>query len=293
MIRSMTGYGAATEETESLRATVSVRSLNHRYLDLTVHLSRRLQSLEGDIKRAVQQRISRGRVELSLQATLGAEETEVQVAARPMVAGLVKALRQVQAEHALAGDVTLSDVARFPGALEVLDPPAGALEAHRSALLGLVDQALEGLERMRAAEGHHVQRDLETALGAIAALADRLEELTRSGQEARRATLLEKARGLAQELGLDEPRLYQEIARLVDRHDVMEEVQRLRSHLAQARATLAETGPSGKRLDFLAQELAREANTIGSKAATAQVVQEVVGLKCEIERFREQVQNVE
>src|SRR5687767_14823205 len=99
MIRSMTGYGSAAQESEALRATVSVRSLNHRYLDLTVHLSRRLQSLEGDIKRAVQQRISRGRVELTVQATLAAEETEVQVAARPMVAGLVRALRKVQAEH--------------------------------------------------------------------------------------------------------------------------------------------------------------------------------------------------
>jgi uncharacterized protein (TIGR00255 family) len=293
MIRSMTGYGRAAQESESLRATVSVRSLNHRYLDLTVHLSRRLQPLEGDIKRVVQQRISRGRVELTVQAALAAEEAEVHVVARPLVAGLVRALRCLQAEHALAGEVTVSDVARFPGALEVQDPPEGLPEAHREALLGLVGQALAGLEEMRAAEGRHVQRDLEAALGAIAVLADRLEELTRSGQETRRTTLFEKARGLAQELGLDEPRLYQEIARLVDRHDVMEEVQRLRSHLAQARATLGEAGPSGKRLDFLAQELAREANTIGSKAASAQVVQEVVGLKGEIERFREQVQNVE
>jgi uncharacterized protein (TIGR00255 family) len=292
-MKSMTGYGSAAAESESLRASVSVRSLNHRYLDLTVHLPRRLQPLEADIKRTVQQRISRGRVEVTVQATLAAEEAEVTVAPRPLVAGLVKALRQVQGEHALAGEVTLSDVARFPGALEVLEPPPGLDDAHRDAVLGLVGAALEGLEKMRAEEGRHLQQDLDGALGAIAALADRLEERTRAGQETRRAALLEKARGLAQELGLDEGRLYQEIARLVDRHDVMEEVQRLRSHVSQARAALGETGPAGKRLDFLAQELAREANTIGSKAATAQVVEGVVDLKSEIERLREQVQNVE
>jgi uncharacterized protein (TIGR00255 family) len=293
MIRSMTGYGAAAADTDALRASVSVRSLNHRFLDLTVHLSRRLQPLEPDIKRAVQQRISRGRVEMSVQATLREEDGESTVTPRPMVGALVAALRAIRTEQSLSGDVTVSDVARFPGALDVQEPASGLGDAAREALLGLVASALEALEGMRAVEGGHLHRDLEEGLAAIGRLADRLEELTRLGQDARRAALLEKARGLAQELGLDEPRLYQEVARLVDRHDVQEEVQRLRSHLVQARAALAEPGPSGKRLDFLAQELAREANTIGSKAATAQVVQEVVGLKTEIERLREQVQNVE
>src|SRR5262245_36766612 len=123
----MTGYGAAAAESPALKAAVTVRSLNHRFLDLTVHLSRRLQALEPDIKRVVQERISRGRVELAVQATMTREAEEVQVAPGPVVGALVRALRRIQAEHALAGEVAVSDVARFPGAVEVVESPA-ALE---------------------------------------------------------------------------------------------------------------------------------------------------------------------
>lgn len=293
MIRSMTGYGTAAAESEALKAAVTVRSLNHRYLDVSVHLSRRLQALETDIKRVVQERISRGRVELAVQATFTRDEEGVVVAARPVVAGLVRALRQIQAEHALAGEVAVADVARFPGALEVVETAAGLDADGRRELLGVVGRALDGLQGMRDAEGAHLQADLGAALDAIAAAAAAIASLSESGKVLRRDALREKLRAVCQDLALDEARLYQEIVRLVERHDVAEEVQRLRSHLAQARSALESREPSGKRLDFLAQELAREANTIGSKAVSAEVVQSVVALKSEIERFREQVQNVE
>jgi uncharacterized protein (TIGR00255 family) len=293
MIRSMTGYGTAASDLETVKASVTVRSLNHRYLDVTVHLSRRLQALEPDVKRLVQERISRGRVELALQATLAREDDAIVVAARPVVGGIVRALRQIQAEHGLGGEVVVADVARFPGALEVVEAPAGLDDERRGELLGVVGRALDGLQAMRDTEGAHLQTDLRGALEAVEGAAGRIAIRTEEGKAVRREALAEKVRAVCQELALDEPRLYQEVVRLVDRHDIAEEVQRLRSHVAQARQALDDQGPSGKRLDFLAQEMAREANTIGSKAASAEVVQEVVALKSEIERLREQVQNVE
>jgi uncharacterized protein (TIGR00255 family) len=293
MIRSMTGYGQAAAESEALKAAVTVRSVNHRYLDVSVHLPRRLQALEGDIKRVVQERVGRGRVELAVQATFARDDEDVMVTPRPIVGGLVRALRQIRAEHALAGEVAVADVVRFPGAVEIVEAPGAIDEEGRRSLLGLVARALDGLQTMRDAEGAHLQGELGAALDGIEAAAARIAAGTEEGKAARRALLVEKVRAACQDLALDEPRLYQEVVRLVERHDVAEEVQRLRSHVAQARGALEAREPSGKRLDFLAQEMAREANTIGSKAASAGVVQEVVALKSEIERVREQVQNVE
>jgi len=138
----MTGYGTAAAQTEALKAAVTVRSLNHRYLDVSVHVSRRLQALETDIKRVVQERISRGRVELAVQAAFTRDEEGVVVAPRPIVGGLVRALREIKAEHALAGEVAIADVARFPGALEVVESPDSLDDERRQELLAVVSQAL-------------------------------------------------------------------------------------------------------------------------------------------------------
>jgi uncharacterized protein (TIGR00255 family) len=293
MIRSMTGYGAASAETDALKAAVTARSVNHRYLDVSVHVSRRLQALEHDIKRVVQERVRRGRVEVAVQATFPRDDEDVVVTARPIVAGLVRAMRQIQAEHGLKGELAVSDVARFPGALEIVEGAAAVDEERRDLLLAVVGRALDQMQAMRDAEGGHLQEDLGGALEAVDSAAGRLASLTEQGKASRRDLLSEKVRAACAETALDESRLYQEVVRLVDRHDIAEEVQRLRSHVAQAREALQGQGPSGKRLDFLAQEMAREANTIGSKAVSAEVVQDVVALKSEIERLREQVQNVE
>jgi uncharacterized protein (TIGR00255 family) len=293
MIRSMTGYGAASADGDGLRAAVSVRSLNHRYLEIGLSLSRRLTSLEPEVKGAVQSRLQRGKVEVSVRASFPDDAGEEVVTSPRLVSGLVSALRQMKADHGLAGEVAIGDVARFPGALEVVDPPTVLGVGAREAVLGLVAQALDHLQGMRTAEGERLATELCERLSAIAAAADRIETLSDSGRAARSAALLDRARALVGELGLEEARLYQEVVRLVDRADVAEEIQRLRSHVALARDLMGRPEASGKRLDFLAQELMREANTIGSKAASAPMIQEVVGLKSDVERFREQVQNVE
>jgi uncharacterized protein (TIGR00255 family) len=289
----MTGYGSAGMETEEVRAAVTARSLNHRCRDVTVHVPRRLQTLESEIKEAVARSVRRGRVELSLQASLAEGPAETVVPSRPLVASLVRALRDMQNEFGLEGGVAVSDLVRFPGALERAESAANVPGEAARALLGLVAEALEGLDAMRKAEGERLRTELERAIVAIEEAAEGIEKRALETREARQATLMERVRTLVAELGLDEGRLYQEVVRSVERHDVAEEIQRLRSHTAMARELVSGDGPAGKRLDFLAQELMREANTIGSKVADADQVQAVVGLKAEIERLREQVQNVE
>jgi len=294
MIRSMTGYGAASLETEALRAAVTVRSLNHRFLDLSLHLPRRLQALEAEAKEQVAAVVARGRVEVSLQAVLPQGEAESVVASRPLVASLVRALRDMQNEHGLEGGASVADLLRFPGALERVEIASTVPDEVRAAVGELLGRALEGLSTMRRVEGERLRVELERLLAAIEAGAARIEVRVAESREARQATLLDRVRALVGELGLEEARLYQEVVRAVERHDVAEEIQRLRSHAASARELLTGDGaPAGKRLDFLAQELMREANTIGSKVQDAPAVREVVDLKAEIERLREQVQNVE
>jgi len=294
VIRSMTGFGSAGLETEAVRSTVTARSLNHRFLDVTVHVPRRLLPLESAIKDAVGRVVRRGRVEISLQATLADGPVEEVVPSRALVASLVRSLRDMQNEFGLEGGMSVSDLLRFPGALERAESPTPLAPETGDTLLGLVAEALEGLDGMRRAEGERLRSELERALAAVEAAAGEIEARAEDTLEPRQAALLEKARSLVDDLGLEESRLYQEVVRAVERHDVAEEIQRLRSHVAMARDLLAdEAGPAGKRLDFLAQELMREANTIGSKAADAVQVETVVGLKAEIERLREQVQNVE
>jgi uncharacterized protein (TIGR00255 family) len=211
----------------------------------------------------------------------------------PLVRSLVETLRELKERHRLAGDVSVADVARFPGALGSPEAPPGLEEPARERLLGLLEQALEQLVAMSRSEGEHLRRELLAGLERMLAAAGRIEVASEAGKAERAAALGARARELAAGLGLDDGRLHQEIVRLAERSDVNEELVRLRSHAAQCREAVLGAGPSGKRLDFLAQELGREANTIGSKAASAAVVQEVVALKAEIERFREQVQNVE
>jgi uncharacterized protein (TIGR00255 family) len=166
-------------------------------------------------------------------------------------------------------------------------------DGERRGLLALLDQALDGLDQMRVTEGSRLRDALLGAVRAVEEAAARIERLLEQERGPRLEALQARVRTVLQESGLDEQRLYQEVVRLVDRGDVAEELQRLRSHAGQVRAIVEQAGPCGKRLDFLAQELGREANTIGSKSDSAALAQEVVGLKGEIERFREQVQNVE
>jgi len=292
VIRSMTGFGSASLHSENVQAMVTIRSLNHRYLDITMHLARRLLPLEPAIKGLLQARLHRGRVDVAVDAVFTEDAGEAVEVCRPVVAGLVRRLREVGTEQGLSGDVTLSDIARFPGALKIVEA-LDVAEGTRAMVLQLVEQAANSLESMRTAEGQNLDQDLTGCLAKIEAAAGRIGALSQAGNAIRKQALLERVRELCRDLGFEDARIYQEVVRLVDRSDINEELQRLHSHVALASDLLHSGEPAGKRMDFIAQELMREANTIGSKAASAPLIQEVVALKTEIERFREQVQNIE
>ena len=247
MIRSMTGYGSASLETEPLRAAVTVRSVNHRFLDVAVHLPRRLSPLEAEAKEQVARTVARGRVEVSVQAGLPEAGEEAVTAHRPLVASVVRTLRDLQNEFGLEGGVTVGDLARFPGVLERLEAATEVPEAVRQAVRDLLGRALEGLDGMRRAEGERLRAELERLVDGIEAAAARVEARSAESRSSRQAALLERARALLGELGLEDARLYQEVVRAVERHDVAEEVQRLRSHAASVRELLAADGaPAGQ-----------------------------------------------
>jgi uncharacterized protein (TIGR00255 family) len=288
----MTGFGSAPCEDSRFRAAVTVKSVNHRFLELSFHLPRWLGDLEGDLRGLVQGRLRRGKVEFAVRFPEGAPEGLTEVRISPERArGVARALFALKQELGLQGDVTLADVARVPGVLESVE--AQLPEGAREEVLQAASRALESLEEMRRAEGRNLETELRAALAEVTSRTNHIASQVEEGKAARKEALVARAQELIQELGLDGGRLYQEIARSVERHDVSEEIDRLRSHVGQTESLLGGEGEVGKRLDFFSQELMREANTVGSKAISAGVVQDVIGLKNAIERFREQVQNVE
>jgi uncharacterized protein (TIGR00255 family) len=291
--RSMTGFGSASLALGERRASITVRSLNHRYLELVLHLPRRLQGLEPEIRRRVQARLQRGKVEVTVAARGGAGEARAIEVERGLVSALVGALRELRDEHGLVGEVGIAEVARFPGALEVVELDPAPESQARGDVLGLLDRALDDLETMRRDEGRNLETELRSLLAEVEAAAGRIACLADSGRTERQAVLRARVGEIVAGSGLDEARMHQEVVRLVERSDVAEELARLCSHVDLMRQAIAGSSPCGKRLDFLAQELMREANTLCSKGVSGAVVHEAVGLKAVIERLREQVQNVE
>lgn len=296
MIRSMTGFGRASFTVDKVGFEVELRSVNHRYLDVRIRLPRLLAAFESDLKAEIRSRLERGRVDLSVAAREGREAlTRVQV--DPQAAEqYLAAARELAARHELSQNVDLTSLLGLPGVARFIElelPHESLGDALRRAL----GTALDALDAMRAREGEALALDLEARLVTVQERVSSLENRSGAVQQAARDRLRKRAEQLRQELGeLDEGRLYQEIVIAADRLDVSEELVRLRSHVDQFRAILAGAGagkPVGRRLDFLTQEVAREANTVGSKGSDAPIAHEVVELKTEIERIREQVQNVE
>jgi uncharacterized protein (TIGR00255 family) len=292
----MTGFGRASFQVADLAFDVELRSVNHRYLDVRVRLPRSLATLEGEVRARIQARLSRGKVDLVVAAPGGgapSQRLEVDFeAARAYLEAAARLHESAQVEGAL----DVGTVLALPGVSRFVEPEAPA-EVVRESLLGAVDDALEALDAMRAAEGVAVERDLLERVSKVETRAAELERRAGTVQTAVRERLRRRAEQLGRETGLlDEARLHQELVIAADRMDVTEEIVRLRSHAEQFRC-IAEEGasdkPVGRRLDFLLQEFAREANTIGAKGADAPIAHEIVELKAEIERLREQVQNVE
>ena len=291
MIRSMTGYGAATGRVGAQQVTVELRTVNHRFFNPSIKLASSLARWEGEVREAMRRGIARGHATLLARVERDARQAPVVNEAR--VASYVALLRALQERHHLGGELDVATLLRMPDVLESdgVEEPATSGED----LVALVDEALATLARMREAEGARLATLLEERVATLERTLERIAARAPERLVAERERLRRGVRELADGVDIDPARLAQEIAVLADRLDVAEELDRFRAHIAAFRATLRDPKgkPVGKRLGFLLQEMLREANTTGSKARDADMTHDVVALKEELERIAEQVENVE
>ncbi|MBS1108655.1 MAG: hypothetical protein H6Q88_647 [Anaeromyxobacteraceae bacterium] len=291
MIRSMTGFGAGRGGAAGEVVEAEVRSVNHKFCEVKARLPREMAALETDLVRQVKDRLARGGVDVSLRRTTARGALSPRVDAE-LAAEYARAFEEVRARLGLSGQVSLSEVLAADGVV-TLEERAVDLESARTAGSAALAAALDALLAMREREGAALSRDLESRLAVVEGIAARLAELSPRSVEDYRARLHERVAELSRGLAPDPARLATEVALFADRTDVTEELTRLSSHVAQMRGLLASGEPAGRKMDFLVQEMHREANTVGSKSQSAEAASAVVSLKAEIERMREQVQNVE
>jgi len=290
----MTGFGRGSATGEEFKVGVEIKTVNNRYLDIHLRLGQELTSLEMNIRKLVGARLSRGRVDLNINfERTGATTYEIN---RQLIAGYIKALRDIQTEFQLTGDVDINTVTRLPGAMATARD--GLDEATAAGIERAVNEALDDLERMREIEGATLAEEMRVRLAKIEAEVPVIESAAEGLVDAYRQRLQKRIGELVNRSGnqtveLDAGRLAQEVAYLADRSDITEELTRLRSHLEQFRVAIEGEGDVGKRLDFLLQELNREANTVLSKSTEVSLKDAGLAIKAEVEKLREQVQNVE
>ncbi len=288
----MTGFGRGETIGRSRAFTVEVQSVNHRFLEVRCRVPKRLTGLEPRIQQAIQERFSRGHFDvLVLDKDLDGRGRSLKVDV-PLAMQYVDALRSLQQALGLPGEVTLEMLTAQRDLIAVEESPESLDESWGELSLALA-KALDALAEMRRREGEALAANLRAHLGEVEATLAGIVERAPVLIQAQRDRLRERVAELLDGRLPDPARLEQEVALLAERSDVAEECDRLRSHLAQFRAGLEQPGAQGRRLDFLLQEMQREANTIGSKSADAVLAHEVVRLKTSIERLREQVQNLE
>ena len=292
MIKSMTGYGSAKGTVEGLEIQVELKSVNNRYLDTSVRLPRSFLFAEEMVKSAVQKHISRGKVDVFVNVDASnAGDMAVRVN-EALLKGYIEAVRHIAGEYGLADDLTAMSAARFPDVLSVEKKDLDA-EAISAGVSEIVCEALRDFDAMRLREGEKLRDDVLSRLDAIEAMVAKVEETAPETVAAYRRRLEQKMSEVLSTAGIDENRILAEAAIFADHIAVDEETVRLRSHLAQLRGMINGASPIGRKLDFLIQECNREANTIGSKCQNSSIAHVVVDLKSEIEKIREQIQNIE
>ena len=296
MIKSMTGFASLTRDDEAATIAVTIKSVNHRFLDIQMRLPPSLGTLEARVRPLVQQHVARGRVEISVsvqQRRVPSLEVELNETFLDALSG---ALDRARERGHIAGTMTPGDLLRFPQALAIREKqelPNGDDDQIIGRVEEAIAAALNDLDAMRTKEGEYLRADLDTRRELLAQLFERAHTASESGMDALRARLEERVRELRADALADEALVAQEIAKFVGRSDITEEVVRFRGHLDHWRALADSPEPCGRKLDFLLQEMNREVNTVGSKAEGPAVSELVVTLKAELEKMREQVQNVE
>lgn len=293
MIKSMTGYGRARQELHKRDITVEVRSVNNRYLDCTVKMPRMYTFAEDAVKKHVQQAMSRGKVDVFITVDATAADVSKVAVNGDLAAQYAAALRELAAVCGAEGyQPSPETLARFPDVLTVTKEDED-LETVSADLCAVLDQALDAYNAMRAVEGKKLAEDIAGRLDAIERYTGQVEARSPETVAEYRAKLTARMEEVLQSTAIDEQRILTEAAIYADKVAVDEETVRLRSHVAQLRTMLESDEPMGRKMDFLIQEVNRESNTIGSKCNDVAIAEIVVGLKAEVEKMREQVQNVE
>ena len=292
MIKSMTGYGRAQGSFSGGEISVEIKSVNNRYLDCGVKLPRVYAFAEEAVKGLAQKTISRGKVDVFININAaGADNVKISVN-RPVVEGYLSAMKQIAADYDVRDDISVGTLTRMGDVLLVEKREEDETEV-QEALLSVVSQALSAFDAMRTREGEALKNDLLGKTEDILDLVSRVEARSPVTVAAYRERLTAKMREVLENTAIDEARIVQEAAIYADKVAVDEETVRLRSHVAQLRQMLTDGGVIGRKLDFLMQEMNREANTIGSKGSDVEQARNVVDIKSELEKIREQIQNIE
>ena len=292
MVKSMTGYGRAEETVNGCTITVELRSVNNRYLDCNVRIPRLYLFAEEAIKSRVQSTISRGKVDVFVTLdNAGAEKVQVSVN-KPVADGYYAALTQLAQEYGLSNDISVSLLSRFPEVL-LAEKAEEDVEQMAKDICSVLDKALADFDQMRTCEGGRLRDDILSRAATIESKVSLVEERSPQTVSEYRARLEARMNEVLSNTQIDPARILTEAAIFADKVAVDEETVRLRSHIGQLREMLSKGGATGRKLDFLIQEFNREANTIGSKCSDIEIARHVVDVKAEIEKIREQVQNIE
>lgn len=288
----MTGFGAGRARVGDEEVSVELRSLNHKFCEVKARLPRELSSMEPSVTKQVKDRLARGSVELLVKRQSSTASGTVPTVDLNLAREYLRTFRDLAQELGLPGDVSWSQVANQQGVVR-LEEKGVDLESASPAVTAALDQALTALEKMRLIEGEAIYADLDARLKLIETWSGEVAQLAPRAVQDYQQRLTDRVAELARGVAVDPQRLAQEVALFAERTDIAEEVTRLASHLEQFRALMASTEPTGRRMDFLVQEMHREVNTTGSKSQHAEISARVVSMKAEVERIREQVQNVE
>ena len=292
MIKSMTGYGRAESVVGGGKIVVEVKSTNHRYCDVFLRIPPKYSSLEKEIKGLILSRLSRGRIDLFLQFESEEEEEQNLELNEPLAQRYYLLLKQLKENLQLPEEITLSTLLTQKDV--IVSRPANQNEVYEwEVLKDPVSSAVDELVKMRGEEGFVLENDILSRLKNIELLVDVIESISNSALNDQQKSLREKIQALSDNVEIDEARLAQETAYLVEKSDITEELVRAKSHLLQFKSWLDSEEAVGRRLDFLIQEINREVNTVGSKSYKAEISLKVVEIKNELERIREQVQNIE
>jgi uncharacterized protein (TIGR00255 family) len=296
VIRSMTGFAAVSRDEAGRKVSATIKAVNHRFLDVVVKAPSALGSAEGPIRALAQQRLARGRVEIALGLEMTVPPAKQVVLDEALIERVAAAIESARERGIVSGGLTASDVLRIPQVLDIRSAPetdAGVSEQVAALVERVVSEAFDALVTMRETEGRFLGADLTTRVETMAGLVSAIEGEARGAQRGLEARLRERLAALPPDLQADSAALAQEVVRFVARSDIDEELVRLRSHFSHWRLLAEGPEPCGRKLDFLIQEMNREINTTGSKVEGAKATELVIEAKAELERIREQVQNVE